>query len=784
MAPARPIPPPSPEALVAQWREQGDPEALGALFDATAPALFRIAMSLTRDAVTAEEVLQETYLEAMECLDRYDATRPVTPWLVGILKMAVRRAHRAGARKPDPVRVADSRPVEGAAGDVGDGEEARQVRDAIDELEEPYRSVALLRWRYGLEPAEIADVRGEPPGTVRSLLSRALAQMKGRLRGSAAMLLLAPLPLGLDAVRRVVMERARTLVPTGGVAASIAAAASGSVWRVVLLSAASVGALAVGVATWSARHEERPRAASASPPIEAPTPAAELPAPEEPKERAPEPPARLRPAPPDDRNPPTETPVPPQASAPLPKPPRREPTVSPAEPATSEPEEPTPTEVASKPPPPPPPPAISGAPASMPLEGAALPPPNSEVPTPDDVAAIDKAIAAGIEALAGRQRSDGSWGSGLRGSAAYGGGPAPEESSMPAGPTALALYALLKSGAPADSAVIVRGFKYLERFKSPGTAYEASAMLLAVTATAEKLPDAEAKGKGVRLRLSGAMRARAERLHDDLVAAQHKSGGWRYALRRGAPPTAGGPADLSSTQLAALALLEATRCGIATAPSVWRDMIEFAQSQQETDGPARERAVDEQRGSAGPKAGARPMDRARGFAYVRDPSLDPDEGQATGSMTACGVAILESARFALSLAKAPLGKRPADAETLQQSIRDGLAWLDLHWSPYENPGKTKINVYHLYWLYSIERAMDLLGVHRLGTHFWYVEMARQLVARQKDSGIWDSNTTHEPQDVLDTSFALLFLRRATTEIIRNPSVTGGSDEPPTDQRGK
>jgi hypothetical protein len=83
----------------------------------------------------------------------------------------------------------------------------------------------------------------------------------------------------------------------------------------------------------------------------------------------------------------------------------------------------------------------------------------------------------------------------------------------------------------------------------------------------------------------------------------------------------------------------------------------------------------------------------------------------------------------------------------------------------------------------VERAFDLLGNHRLGTHFWYPEMAEQLLARQGKTGFWDSDSTHGPRGVLDTSFALLFLRRST-RIIPFPSLTDPADAPPTDARGR
>ena len=84
-----PAPPPDPDALFARWRAGRDPEALGALFDAASPGLFRLALTLAPDAATAEDALQETFLFAMEAPERWDAARPVVPWLAGVLRLKV-----------------------------------------------------------------------------------------------------------------------------------------------------------------------------------------------------------------------------------------------------------------------------------------------------------------------------------------------------------------------------------------------------------------------------------------------------------------------------------------------------------------------------------------------------------------------------------------------------------------------------------------------------------------------------------------------------------------------
>jgi hypothetical protein len=150
-------------------------------------------------------------------------------------------------------------------------------------------------------------------------------------------------------------------------------------------------------------------------------------------------------------------------------------------------------------------------------------------------------------------------------------------------------------------------------------------------------------------------------------------------------------------------------------------------------------------------------------------------------MTACGLGVIQMARYVLAGRDDSLWKA-RDRAAVQQAVYDGLAWLDRHWSAYENPGKTRENVYHVYYLYCVERAFDLLGNQRLGSHMWYAEMAAQLVPRQSPKGFWDSQTAHKPGAVLDTSFALLFLNRATHGDLLLPEVTGPPDAAPADNR--
>ena len=73
--------------------------------------------------------------------------------------------------------------------------------------------------------------------------------------------------------------------------------------------------------------------------------------------------------------------------------------------------------------------------------------------------------------------------------------------------------------------------------------------------------------------------------------------------------------------------------------------------------------------------------------------------------------------------------------------------------------------------------MDLLGLQLVGSHRWYSEMGQELLNRQRTDGSWRTRESARGHDVLDTCFALLFLKRATKDTIKNPSVTGGRGAP-------
>lgn len=343
------------------------------------------------------------------------------------------------------------------------------------------------------------------------------------------------------------------------------------------------------------------------------------------------------------------------------------------------------------------------------------------------------------------QRKDGSWGE-MRVKGAYGPFHLDRPGFQQAGPTALALYALLKSGMALRHPAVRKGFAYLEKHHVwPATSPETCMVLLAVTAT--RAPTAGAK-------LSPGYQKWVLDLVDHLVKKRTATG-WRYNYQgRFEPPQIGGREDVISTHLAALALFAADQVGVKTKPDVWMDILRFTMAQQER-----------------PSDGDPDTVEPRGFAYVLGHEIT-DDGKATGSTTACGIASVLMARFMLTeRGTKPSALRQLDpvlAERIDPGLAAAMAWLVTNWHPSETPGKVPgSKVLHHHWLWALETAMDLNPMQpgRLGPYSWYPEIASRMIGRQSDSGVWHNPGTWEPADVLDTSLAILFLERASLSLL-------------------
>lgn len=151
---------------------------------------FAFALQLTRDREDALDVAQETVLRLFRSLGRFDAERPLRPWLLSIARNLVRDRWRRG-RNRQPVELEADLLVD--VSEAGDPERRlrrlelqRRVWRALAELPEDAREIVVLRDYRDCSYAEIAEILEIPLGTVMSRLHRARARLARSLRDETA----------------------------------------------------------------------------------------------------------------------------------------------------------------------------------------------------------------------------------------------------------------------------------------------------------------------------------------------------------------------------------------------------------------------------------------------------------------------------------------------------------------------------------------------------------------------------------------------------------------------
>jgi len=173
------------EADFVRRAQDGDAAAFGRLVELHAEPLWRCARALCHDDHDAEDLAQETLLEAWRSLRRFDGRCRFSTWLYGIL----RRRFLKSRRKPRPSTTGEEQAVERPAREAEppaaaeQAEEARLVQAAVASLPDEHRAVLELRFFAGASLDEIATLLGCPLGTVKSRLHHGLEKLRRAKQG-------------------------------------------------------------------------------------------------------------------------------------------------------------------------------------------------------------------------------------------------------------------------------------------------------------------------------------------------------------------------------------------------------------------------------------------------------------------------------------------------------------------------------------------------------------------------------------------------------------------------
>lgn len=172
---------------LARWiarAKQGSVDAFEELVRLHERQVFGTAWRLLGRVEDAQDAAQEVFLRLYRSIARIDPGRPLAPWLyrvtVNVCRDLGRRRQRRSRTTQDSVEelreTQGLEPEDPAAGPEHRAEtaqETRKILQALDELPEKERAALVLRDLQGLPTAEVAEILGSSPVTVRTQISRA-----------------------------------------------------------------------------------------------------------------------------------------------------------------------------------------------------------------------------------------------------------------------------------------------------------------------------------------------------------------------------------------------------------------------------------------------------------------------------------------------------------------------------------------------------------------------------------------------------------------------------------
>lgn len=172
----------------------GDAAAFEALYAATSPQLFTIALRLIRDQRLAEDVLQDAFVQVWHRAGDYHAARgSVFTWMSTLVRYRaidmLRKQETSGAAMTSNIDVESldaGALFQGIAGNMGEDPLEAALRDdhgkwlhtCLERLSELQCKCLALAYFHGFSHSELAESLAQPLGTIKSRVRRGLGRLK------------------------------------------------------------------------------------------------------------------------------------------------------------------------------------------------------------------------------------------------------------------------------------------------------------------------------------------------------------------------------------------------------------------------------------------------------------------------------------------------------------------------------------------------------------------------------------------------------------------------------
>jgi RNA polymerase sigma-70 factor (ECF subfamily) len=180
----------SPDAMLVHQLLQRDVDAFEQLYDRHSRIVYALVLRIVQQASTAEEVVQDVFLQLWRNASRYDTRRgPFIPWLMAVarnraldhLRLKSERQRRREDQTEELPPAIGFPQFEKA---LDDKRRAERVRAVMGALNPQQKKVIELAYFEGLSHTEIAETLKEPLGTVKSWIRNGLLRLKEGLQAT------------------------------------------------------------------------------------------------------------------------------------------------------------------------------------------------------------------------------------------------------------------------------------------------------------------------------------------------------------------------------------------------------------------------------------------------------------------------------------------------------------------------------------------------------------------------------------------------------------------------
>jgi RNA polymerase sigma-70 factor, ECF subfamily len=158
--------------------QKGDEHAMASLFDRYSKIVYSVALRVLRDPSSAEDVLQEIFMQIWRNPDAFVATRGT---LGGWLAVVSRNRSIDALRRKRPTEQVDDMALASPYNLADEAERnsmMEKARSVIHLLPVEQRKTLEMAFFDGLTHSEIAEMTGDPLGTVKTRIRSALTTLR------------------------------------------------------------------------------------------------------------------------------------------------------------------------------------------------------------------------------------------------------------------------------------------------------------------------------------------------------------------------------------------------------------------------------------------------------------------------------------------------------------------------------------------------------------------------------------------------------------------------------